>query len=133
MIATASYELSKELSKYDACSDTEHVWVYSVHNPEVNKLIPKNYLQVTLDTLVGAYSYCAAPDLEYLLQKLPKHYNDQWLRIAPITDDKWAAYYIEMGVKTAGQDEWADTPCDAACQLFIELHKQGILTPGGKE
>lgn len=124
MIATASFELSKELSKYDDCSDTEYVWVPNFDGEPT--LIHRN-------SISSAFNIYAAPDLEYLLRKLPKHYNDQWLRIAPITDDKWAAYYIEMGVKTAGQDEWADTPCDAACQLFIELHKQGILTPGGKE
>jgi hypothetical protein len=66
-------------------------------------------------------------DLGYLLRKLPKHVEDQWLHIAPITDNKWAAHYMMMGVKSAGQDEWADTPEDAACKLAIELFKQGIL------
>lgn len=75
----------------------------------------------------GLDNSCPAYDLGYLLRKLPKRIGDQWLRIAPITDDKWAAYYIEMGVKTAGQDEWADIPEDAASKLCLELFKQGIL------
>lgn len=66
--------------------------------------------------------------LEWLLGKLPKHVGDQWLRIAPITDGMWAAYYITMGIKTAGQDEWADTPLDAVAKLCIELFQQNILT-----
>lgn len=68
-----------------------------------------------------------AYDLGYLLRKLPANIGDQWLRIAPITNNQWAAYYITMGVKSAGQDEWADTPEDAVCKLAIELFKQGIL------
>lgn len=78
------------------------------------------------DIRVGIYPKYT---LGYLLRKLPKHVGDQWLRVAPITDVMWAAYYIVMGVKTAGQDEWADTPEDAACKLAIELIKQGVLKP----
>lgn len=99
--------------------------LYEVSGWKTGRVIRDNPTESSYNgTNVIAYEY----DLGYLIRKLPKHIGDQWLRIAPITDDMWAAYYITMGIKSAGQDEWADTPEDAAVKLCLELFQQGILT-----
>jgi hypothetical protein len=64
---------------------------------------------------------------DYILEKLPGNIGDNWLRLAPIADNTWSAYYVQSGVKTMRQDEWSDTPLKALLKLTIALHDAGEL------
>src|SRR5947207_959102 len=125
---TANLELCEELFELSGWQPPSHYYDYWINvygeGWKVLHVGPKGFPGDE-----PGNDYVPAYTLDYLLRRLPKHIDNQWLRIAPITDDKWAAYYVIMGVKTAGQDEWADTPENATCKLTTELFKQGILTP----
>lgn len=98
---TASLELCKELYRVSG-----HTWLTEDHRPE----------------------YVAAPayDLGYLLRKLPEFgkniywhtYHKNWCAAYEHTDEDGCQTLIH---------KVADTPEDAACELAIELFKQGIL------
>lgn len=84
-----------------------------------------------LDTGIPAY------DLGYLLRKLP-----EWIDDEGTTEEKSYPFIIEhkragyLDYESGGYSDLncsADTPEDAACQLAIELFKQGILKPSDKE
>ncbi len=72
-----------------------------------------------------------AYDLGYLLRKLPKTIErDNYPVVSRYFREGWAACY-EASFEYEQTERWhlveASTPEDAACNLVIELFKQGVL------
>lgn len=125
----ASLELCKELCELSGWKDT-FAW-YSGNEVEFegqagwDGAVYENCLQYDWCDDVPAY------DLGYLLRKLPividaedhpEHATWLHLRITALSKDKWNFYYERTDLS------FTDLPEDAACNLAIELLKQGVLT-----
>lgn len=103
----ANIELCRELEKLSGWKDTD--WYYAEDGSSLKYWRPDNE--------VPAYS------VGYLLRKLPGGIaiNENAQRNE---GRNWIAYQIDTDYR---DNQYADTPEDAAALLAIELHKQGIL------
>lgn len=123
MIATASLALSKRLHELapEWKSDLMY-WKRLVDDYDQVKVL--RYGSIT--TRDGAM-VCFAPDLDWLLGKLPRKLSDKqgypsWLKVAAYTETMYQATY---GIRRYRQ--FATTPCDAVCMLLIKLLEYGEI------
>lgn len=129
-MSVASLELCKELYELSEWDDTSYHYANGILEHGIDTAFKKYAIEEKYP------GYCPAYDLSYLLRKLPKYVKvderSSRLEFHPLAEDstKWAVGYMKPGLLSS---EWhiiavADTPEDAACNLAIELFKQGILT-----
>jgi hypothetical protein len=121
----ASLELCRELYELSGWGqhDVEKKWATG---------LPRDPAFVTDVLRFDSKFLCPAYPLDHLLRKLPLTVNDpyQFRQNGPTLKparNGWFIWYGTVGTDTECYLQNADTPEDAACQLAIELWKQGVL------
>ena len=128
MIKTASLENSKRLFELAPEWNDTHFWhveVFAVTEPTISMWEIRDHR--------GGYNTFPAPDLEWLLDKLPagmksndRHYAQSGyanLHFVKTPNNTFlAAYYASDGIV-----QFSDNASDAACLLLIKLIEQGVV------
>ena len=128
MIKTASLENSKRLYELaPEWNDTHFTWKRLVTH---NTLEWKDWFLADWNNGVwdglGEQSH-PAPDLEWLLDKLPKLLPDESYLVLWHDGLVWVAQYEDDTDVMPEHSKYADTPSDAACLLLIKLIEQGVV------
>lgn len=121
----ASLELCQKLFELSGWIDTEYGWL-SYSSWETDEVSYELSKRDKKRWCAGAY------DAGYLLRKLPSSDAEGYkLQIRCDDTDYWyAGYYKRDNSQLKTESNPCATPEEAACQLAINLFKEGVLTRG---
>lgn len=117
MIKTTSLELSKRLYELAPEWNDTHFKYYEW----------EDHIEVSDGAGISNYEGIPAPDLEWLLDKLPQNVGRITMKHREHSG-VWFCKWDNRKIEFCGQ---ADTACDAACKLLINLIEQQVIIPNG--